>query len=152
MTLDRAPNATSYCRGWWWELPETTGRSLHSYYIITLLVWYQHLAMLKLSSLKELMLMSVFSFSSHLPVYRFLQVLGACEELPSAASMSLLFQGCFLQTLSFERPKLLPTQEGFFNVNYLMCTLPWGTDWSHSMSLAWGAPEVALAELPLHFM
>lgn len=151
MTLDRAPNATSYCRGWWWELPETTGRSLHSYYIISLLVWYQHLAMLKLSSLEELMLQSVFSFFSHLPVHRFLSSAWCLWGTPFCQYQPLVSRLFSADTMIWEAKAASHTRR-VFNVSYLMCTLPWGTDWSHSMSLAWDAPEAALAELPLHFM
>lgn len=39
MTLDRAPNATSYCMGWWWGFPEPTGGSPCCCYILALLGW-----------------------------------------------------------------------------------------------------------------
>lgn len=50
----------------------------------------------------------------------FSRVLGAHQELPSAASMSL-FQGCFLQTLWFEKRNLLPTRGGF--LMWIICSV-----------------------------
>lgn len=50
----------------------------------------------------------------------FSRVLGALQELP-AASMSLLFQGCFLQALWFEKWKLLPTRGEF--LMWVICSV-----------------------------
>lgn len=54
--------------------------------------------------------------------------------------MSLSFQSCFLQMLWFEKQNCFLHKKGFkcelCALVLLMCTLLWGTDWSHSKSLA----------------
>lgn len=99
MTLDRAPNATSYCTGWWWGFPEPAGSSPCSCCVLALLVLV--LPRKLTSACNTCLLLQGFGFAeikeakAALHGRKVLHLLGtASSELSTLLLLLHILQGC----------------------------------------------------------